>query len=380
MTNSVQQVQGLSQSVWYDNISRRLITSGELQSLIDQGVSGLTSNPTIFEKAITGSEDYDDSLLDLARAGKDSAEIYERLITADIRAAADLLRPVHDRTGGADGYASVEVDPHLAHDTEGTVLEARHLHKALDRPNILIKVPGTLEGIPAIKRLIREGISVNATLIFSRDIYAQVREAYIAGLEDLAAAGGDLSRMASVASFFVSRVDTAVDGLLEEMIGRGQNELKALLGRAAVANAKLAYRDFRDTFGGDRFDRLRERGARVQRPLWASTSAKNPAYSDVLYVEPLIGRDTVNTMPDQTLKSFLDHGVAADTIEQDTESAEQALGSIEKAGVSMERVTATLLSDGVKAFADSFEQLMANIEEKCAGLVTTPGGSSRSAP
>ena len=378
MTNSLQQVQGLGQSVWYDDISRRLITSGELQGLIDLGVTGLTSNPTIFEKAISGSSDYDDSLLELARAGRETAEIYEHLTTEDIRAAADLLRPVHDLTEGADGYASVEVYPHLAHETEGTVREARRLYEALDRPNILIKVPGTLEGIPAIRRLIREGVSVNVTLIFSREIYAQVRGAYIAGLEDRAAAGGDLTRVASVASFFVSRVDAVVDGLLEELIGQGYNELNALLGKAAVANARLAYRDFKETFESTRFERLREKGARVQRPLWGSTSTKNPAYSDVLYVEELIGRDTVNTMPDQTLKSFLDHGVAAETLGQDVNGGERVISSIEKAGVSLERVTATLLNDGIKAFADSFDQLMARLEEKRTGLAVTPGISSRS--
>ena len=374
MTNPIQQLNQLGQSVWYDNIRRAFIKSGELARLIQLGVSGLTSNPTIFEKAIAGSTDYDDALAELAKAGKSLNEIYESLVIEDIRSVADLLRPTYGRTAGADGYASLEVSPHLAHDTEGTVAEARRLFAALDRPNVMVKVPGTPEGIPAVRRLIGEGININTTLIFSLDAYRGVREAYVSGLEDLAAGSGDVAKVAAVASFFVSRVDTAVDALLEERIGDGNEELKDLLGKAAVANARVAYKDFKDTFGSARFSRLREKGARVQRPLWASTSVKNPAYSDVMYVESLIGQDTVNTMPEVTLTAFLEHGQAVEALEQDIEGADQILASLEEAGIGMEEVTAGLLADGVKAFADSFDQLLANIGEKRTELLAQRHG------
>ena len=368
MTNSVQQVQSLGQSIWYDNIRRGLIKSGELQRLIDLGVTGLTSNPTIFEKAIAGSTDYDDGLLKLALGGKDPQAVFEALAIEDIRAVADLLRPIHDRTGGADGYASLEVSPRLARDTQRTVAEARRLFAALDRPNVMIKVPATPEGIPVIRVLIGEGINVNVTLIFSLDTYDRVRQAYIGGLEDLAKGGGDVSRIASVASFFVSRVDTAVDSLLEGSVGNGRHELDQLFGKAAVANAKLAYRAFQRTFGGELFSSLRNEGARVQRPLWASIGTKNPAYSDVLYVEELIGADTVNTMPEATLMAFLDHGNAVETITRDVHDAERVIRALGEAGVSIDQVTDKLLADGVRAFADSYEKLLANIEEKSAAL------------
>ena len=368
MTSPLQQLQGLGQSAWYDNIRRGLIKSGGLERLIEMGVSGLTSNPTIFEKAIGGSTDYDDALLSLAGSGS-TEEVLEALAVEDIQDAADLLRSVYDRTDGDDGYASLEVNPHLAQDTEGTVTEARRLFAALDRPNVLVKVPATSEGIPAVQRLIGEGINVNVTLIFSLEVYRQVTEAYIAGLEDLARSGGDVGRVASVASFFVSRVDTAVDTLLEERIREGQEELIHLQGKAAIGNAKIAYRAFKGYFGTERFSVLRAKGARVQRPLWASTGTKNPAYSDVLYVESLIGRDTVNTMPEATLMAFAEHGRAVGTLEQDVESAELALKSLEAAGIRMGAVTDRLQADGVKSFADSFDKLLTNIEEKTARLL-----------
>ena len=371
MTNPIQQLNQLGQSVWYDNIRRAFIKSGELARLIQLGVSGLTSNPTIFEKAIAGSTDYDDALAELAEAGKSLNEIYESLVIEDIRSVADLLSPIYDRTAGADGYASLEVSPHLAHDTEATVAEARRLFAALDRPNVMVKVPGTPEGIPAVRQLIGEGININTTLIFSLDAYRGVREAYVDGLEDMVARSGDVAKVAAVASFFVSRVDTAVDAMLEERISDGRQELKDLLGKAAIANARVAYKDFKDTFGGERFSRLREKGARVQRPLWASTSVKNPAYSDVMYVESLIGADTVNTMPEVTLTAFLKQGRAVEALEQDIEGAEQTLASLEEAGISMEEITSGLLADGVKAFADSFDQLVANIGEKRAELLAS---------
>ncbi|MDA0735130.1 MAG: transaldolase [Chloroflexi bacterium] len=370
MANTIQQANTHGQSIWYDNIRRGMIESGELQALIEQGVSGLTANPTIFEKAISGNADYDEALLNLAEAGKNLEEVYEDLVISDIQSAADLLRPAYDRSDGVDGYASLEVNPHLAADTNGTVAEARRFFKALNRPNALIKVPATPEGIPAIRQLIGEGINVNVTLIFSLDAYRQVQEAYIAGLEELSKNGGDLSKVASVASFFVSRVDTAVDNELNRLNGHGGRNLSGLMGQAAVANAKLAYRAFQETFGSERFAELQAKGARVQRPLWASTGTKNEAYSDVLYVDTLIGPNTVNTMPDATLEAFLDHGQVTEAVTQGVAEAEQAIKSLESAGVSMSGVTSKLLADGVKAFADSFDQLMGNIEGKRSKLMS----------
>jgi transaldolase len=370
MKNTIQQANVHGQSIWYDNISRGMIESGELRKLIDQGVTGLTANPTIFEKAISGSADYDLDLLHLAAAGKSLNEVYEGLVIRDIQAAADLLRSAYDRSEGVDGYASLEVNPHLASDTSGTVAEARRFFNQLDRPNVLIKVPATPEGIPAIRQLIGEGVNVNVTLIFSLDTYEQVREAYVAGLEQLAQGGGDLSKVASVASFFVSRVDTAVDNELNRLSGNGSGDLSGLMGQAAVANARLAYRAFQETFGTQRFAALKARGARVQRPLWASTGTKNQAYSDVLYVDSLIGPDTVNTMPDATLEAFLDHGQVSVTVTQGVAEAQQVIKSLENAGVSISGVTARLLADGVKAFADSFDQLMGNIEGKLSKLLS----------
>ena len=379
MNNAVQEARRLGQSIWYDNIRRGLIDSGELQRLIDVGVTGLTSNPTIFEKAIAGSTDYDDALLALAREGKSAEEIYEALAIEDIQAAADLLLPAYEQSDGADGYASLEVSPHLAHDTEATVAEARRLSAALDRPNVMIKVPATPEGMPAVHRLIGEGVSVNVTLTFSLRAYQDVRQAYMAGLEDLDWGGGDTNRVASVASFFVSRVDSAVEARLREPTGTGLRDIESLTGKAAIANAKLAYRDFKYDFGGDRFAVLRSKGARVQRPLWASTSTKNPDYSDVLYPESLIGPDTVDTLPEATLTAFLEHGRVASTLEQDVEGAELVIESLQSAGISMEDVTARLLSDGVKLFADSFDGLMANIEDKRARLLAQDQSRSKGA-
>ena len=370
MSDPIQEAQRHGQAIWYDNIRRGLLSSGDLQRLIDQGVTGVTSNPTIFEKAVVGSIDYDDALSGLGGTDTSVQEAYESLVLQDIRDTADLLHPVYERTGGADGYVSLEVSPGLAHDTEGTVAEAKRLFAALGHRNVMIKVPATPEGIPAVRRLIGKGININITLIFSLDAYEQVREAYIAGLEDFERAGGDLSGVASVASFFVSRVDTAVDGLLEERIRQSGNDLSALLGRAANANAKLAYQAFKSIFGSERFAALRAKGARVQRPLWASTGTKNPAYSDVLYIEPLIGPDTVNTMPPATLTAFQQHGTVAATIEQGVVEARQTIEDLEAVGIGMEQVTAKLLADGVRSFADSFDKLLANIDEKRAKLLS----------
>lgn len=365
--NSIQELGRLGQSVWYDNMYRSLITSGELERLVGMGVTGLTSNPTIFQKAISSGSEYDDSLVKHASRGLNPEQLFEALATEDIRAAADILRPVYERSGGSDGFASLEVSPRLAHDTDGTIEAALRLFGALDRPNVMIKVPATPEGIPAIRELIGEGVNVNVTLIFSLGMYSRVREAYVGGLEDLEDAGGNLDAVSSVASFFVSRVDTAVDGLIEQHDG----DLGSLMGRAAVANAKIAYQDFKKTFGTDRFGALASKGAWVQKPLWASTSTKNPLYNDVLYVETLVGADTVNTMPDATLEAFLDHGKASNSIEVDVEESRAVIYQLEKAGISMDAVTTNLMHEGVKAFADSFELLLGDIEAKRERLMAS---------
>ena len=375
--NPIQKLGALGQSVWYDNMYRALIATGELENLVSLGVTGLTSNPTIFQKAISSGEDYDESLAEYASRGLTAEQLFEALATEDIQAAADILRPVYERTGGADGFASLEVNPRLAHDTEATVEAALRLFAALDRPNVMIKVPATPEGIPAIRELIGRGVNINVTLTFSLEMYARVREAYIAGLEDLDRAGGKVSAVASVASFFVSRVDTAVDGLIEQRGG----SLDSLMGQAAVANAKIAYQDFRQTFESERFQPLADKGARVQRPLWASTSTKNPEYSDVLYVETLVGPDTVNTMPDATLEAFLDHGeVSRPTLDTDVEASREVMSTLEDNGISIDTVTTTLMHEGVKAFADSFELLLDDIQAKrdrlMAGAAAPVGASS----
>ena len=370
MSNQLQQLRSLGQSVWLDYISRDLLASGELGRLVDIGLGGVTSNPSIFEKAFADSAAYDAEILALARSTDDVTTIYESVAIDDIRAAADILRPVYDRLNGADGFVSLEVSPLLAHDTAGSLAEARRLFRAVGRPNVMIKIPGTPEGIPAIQQLISEGLNVNVTLIFSVDAYRRVMDAYIAGLETLAAQGGDVSRPGSVASFFVSRVDTLVDGLVNKAIEDGREEGGALLGKAAVANAKLAYQAFRETFGGSRFSDLEARGARVQRPLWASTSTKNPNYSDLLYVEPLIGAHTVNTMPPATLDAFLDHGTAELDLERDVADAEETMRALAGLGIDMSAVADALLANGVKAFADSFDKLLANLDGKRRQLLT----------
>jgi transaldolase/glucose-6-phosphate isomerase len=373
--NSIQQVQALGQSVWLDYIRRGLIKSGELKQLIEEGITGLTANPTILEKAIIGSTDYDAELRALRHNEKKNEEIYEIMAIEDIRQAADLLRPIYDRTHGADGYPCLEISPILAYDTTGSIKEARRLFAALERPNVMVKVPATPQGIPAIRQLTSEGININVTLIFSLDMYDQVKEAYIAGLEDLVKKGGNPAKVASVASFFLSRIDTAVDARLEALIKNGREDLRALLGKAAIASAKIAYKNFKSTFYSERSSALKSENAHVQRLLWASTSTKNPAYSDVMYVEPIIGPDTVNTMPLATIHAFLDYGKAEMTIEQGVAEAEKTLEALEKAGISLKDVTDKLLADGVKAFDDSFTKLMAGIDEKKSRLmVAMPAG------
>ena len=361
--SKLHELAALGQSIWYDNIRRALLDSGGLQSLMEEGVTGVTSNPSILEKAIAGSADYDRALQQLVAEGKSVVEIYETLVLEDIGRAADLLRPVYDRTNGGDGYVSLEVSPTLADDTEGTIAEARRLFAALGRPNVMIKVPATPEGIPAVETLIGEGINVNVTLMFSLAHYDVVAEAYIAGLEKLAADGGDLSRVASVASFFVSRVDTAVDRQLDNLQSPASS-IQSLKGKIAIANAKLTYARFRETFGGERWERLKAQGARVQRPLWASTSTKNPLYPDTLYVDGLIGPDTVDTVPPATLDAFHDHGTVALTLEEGLDEARDQLARMAELGLDLDAITQKLQDDGVAAFANSFEALVTSIAEK----------------
>jgi transaldolase len=355
---SLRDLAALGQAAWVDYISRPFIRSGELERLIRLGVSGLTSNPTIFERAIVGSSDYDEQLLPLARAGKGVLEIYEELAVADIRAAADLLLPVHKESGGRDGFVSLEVSPELAHDTAGTVAEVRRLFALVARPNLMIKVPATDAGVPAIEQLIGEGININVTLIFSVEQYEAVALAYMAGLEKLAAAGGRLGSVSSVASFFVSRLDTAIDPKLEAA-GRVD-----LLGKAAIANCKVAYRRFRELLAGERWRALAAEGARVQRLLWGSTSTKNPRYPDTYYVDNLIGPDTVNTMPPATLAAYLDHGCLEPRVLQGVDEAARQLEEIGSLGIDVAAETRKLLADGVAAFAASFRSLLDAIERR----------------
>ena len=363
------ELQRQGQSAWMDNIRRGLLDSGQFRQLVRDGITGVTSNPTILEKAVTGSEDYREAVLRLARQGLSPREIAIRLWIDDIRDAADQLRPIYELTEGVDGYASIEVDAELARNTEGTLAEARRLWRELDRPNVMVKVPATPEGIPAIRQLIAEGINVNITLLFSQQRYEEVMEAYLSGLEERVALGRPVDRVASVASFFVSRVDTAVDRLLEERLASAKREdereaLRALLGRAAIANAKLAYQRFRARFSGPRWEALAARGARVQRPLWASTSTKNPAYRDVVYVEELIGPDTVNTMPPATIDAFKDHGYVRRSVDEDVERARQDLAALANLGIDLDAVTEQLQVEGVKAFADSFTQLLDSLRQE----------------
>ena len=365
-TNPLKQLAAQGQSVWLDYIRRDLIESGGLAKLVrDDGLGGITSNPSIFEKAIAGSREYDALLAAALRETREAVAVYERLAVRDIQDAADALRGVHEATGGRDGFVSLEVSPHLAHDTAGTVAEARRLWGMVMRPNVMIKVPGTPAGVPAFGQLIREGINVNVTLLFSRDAYRRVAETYIAAVEERAAHHRDFGRIASVASFFVSRIDTAVDKLLGGAGARG----KALLGKAAIANAKLAYQTYLELFGTARWKSLAAKGAQPQRVLWASTSTKNPEYRDVVYVEELIGADTVNTLPPATLDAFRDHGRVRASLVEDVAGARAAMADLAALGISMDDVTAKLLEEGVQLFADSYDKLLAAIGERVRGAV-----------
>jgi transaldolase len=360
--NRLHELHEQGQSPWMDNLRRGWLTSGELASWVERGIRGLTSNPSIFQKAISSDTDYDDQFGELVRGGSDVTAAYWELVTSDIRGALRLLRPVYDESDGIDGYVSVEVAPDLARDSANTIAAARDLHDAIAEPNLYVKIPATAEGVEPIRTMIAEGRSVNVTLIFSLDRYADVMEAYLAGLE---AADGDLSRISSVASFFISRVDTEVDRRLEEI---GTDEALALRGTAALAQAQVAYQRFLATFRGSRWDALVARGARVQRPLWASTSTKNPAYPDTAYVDELIGPNTVNTMPEETIEAFLDHGTVRRSVDADPDGAAATLEALSSAGVDLDDVARVLEEQGVAAFAKAFDELIGALDAKAAEL------------
>jgi transaldolase len=368
MSNPWKEIQQFGQSLWYDNMSRGFVSGGELQKMIrDLGLRGITSNPSIFEKAIANGHEYDGDIESCIRNGLSTTEIYDRLTTDDIRVAADALRSVYDETDAVDGYVSIEVDPRLASDTEGSLEAARRLWQTIDRPNVMIKIPGTPDGIPAVKALLTEGINVNITLLFGLENYEQVAKAYIEALNERKANGLPINRIASVASFFLSRVDTSVDALLQKHIehdGAAGSKLEELLGKAAVANAKLAYEKYLEIFHGPEFAELAVAGARPQRCLWASVSTKNPKYSDVMYIEPLIGRDTVTTVPDDTIAAFGDHGTAADTLAQGFPEAHAVIERLKSLGIDTEKVAEELQVDGVRKFEDAFAALAANLDKK----------------
>ena len=355
------------QSLWLDYIDRTILGNGDLKRRIsDDAITGMTSNPTIFEKALAEGTAYDEQLAG-APSGLSPWQRFELVETTDVRTACDIFRPVYDATNGADGYVSIEVSPGSANDTDATVDEARRLWKTVDRPNVMIKVPGTAKGAEAVRRLTADGINVNITLLFAVEAHERVIDAYIAGLEERAKAGKPINRIASVASFFVSRVDTEVDKRIDAMIAADSSKastLGALKGKAAIANAKLAYALFQRKFTGGRWDALAGKGARVQRPLWASTSTKNPAYRDVMYVEQLIGPDTVNTLPPATLDAFRDHGEVKRTVDRDVDTARKVIADLEAAGIALADVTAKLLRDGISSFQKSFDGLLANLEAK----------------
>jgi transaldolase / glucose-6-phosphate isomerase len=366
--NPLKELLNYGQSMWLDYIRRDLFTTGKLQQLItEDGLRGMTSNPAIFEKAIADSSLYDDFLKSLAsRSDLDTTARYEQIAIRDIQDAADALRPVYDESKFRDGYVSLEVSPYLARKTKETIDEARRLWKAVQRENVMIKVPGTAEGLPAIRQLIGEGININITLLFAQEVYEKVAEAYIAGLEDLAAHGGNLKKMASVASFFISRIDTLIDSLLNDKLkattdASQQALLKSLLGKVAIANGKLTYQRYQKIFSGARWQALAAKGAQTQRVLWASTSTKNPNYRDVIYIEELIGPDTVNTMPPATIDAFRDHGLLRNALLEDVPGAQKVMDDLALAGISIKQVTDKLTDDGVKLFADAFDKLLAAV-------------------
>ena len=368
--NPLVKLQTFGQSVWLDYIHRRLLDSGGLQRLIaEDGLRGMTSNPNIFDEAIEGGDVYDDAIKDLARAGKSAGEIYEALATEDVGRAADILRPVYDKLRGGDGFVSIEVDPHLARKADATIVEAWRLWRTLARPNIFIKVPAAVEGLTAIRRLIDEGINVNATLLFGLPRYRMVADAYVSGLEDRAARNLPVDNIASVASFFLSRIDTMVDPMLEKT---GLADAPKLHGQIAVSCAKVAYRMYKEIFGGERFLKLAGLGAKPQRLLWASTGAKDPQYSDIKYVDELIGPETVNTMPMKTLEAYRDHGNPKPRLEENLDDAEERLARLAALGIDLDEVTGRLEGEGIDKFNKPFDSLVANIQKKC-GRLCLPG-------
>src|SRR5215467_7080399 len=377
MTNPLLQLKAQGQSVWYDTVDRAQLDNGLFKRLVDEdGIVGVTSNPTIFQKSISHGDAYDEQITQLIREGKSTNEIYEALAMRDIRTVADMLLPIYERANRQDGFVSLEVSPDLAHDTEATLAEARRFWKMVDRSNLMIKIPATPEGLPAVRQSLYEGLNINITLIFSIEDYRKVADAFISALEERNAEGKDISHIASVASFFVSRVDTLVDQLLENKIKASsdsaeQQKLKSLEGKAAIANARLVYQDFKRIFHSPRFETLKHSGAHVQRPLWASTSTKNPAYRDVLYAEELIGPDTVDTMPLETIRNFRDHGRVRNSIEDDIPGSQATLNELEEVGIHYDQVTQQLQDEGVQKFADSFHELFKEIEAKRQALKET---------
>jgi transaldolase len=374
MTNPLLELKTLGQSIWLDDIDRGELLSGLFARLVDEdGITGATGNPTIFEHSITHDTTYDEQMRQLIAPGKSAREIYEALAIADVQRVADLLRPIYEQTDGQDGFVSLEVSPELAYDTTGTLDEVRRLWQTIDRPNLMVKIPSTPPGVPAIRQALAEGININITLIFAIENYRQVVEAYLSALEERSAKGQSIRNIASVASFFVSRVDVLVDKLLADKIqterdAARQQQLKALQGKIAIANARLVYQEFKSFFNTPRFQDLKQRGARVQRPLWASTSAKNPAYRDVLYAEELIGPATVDTMTLATIEHFRDHGRVRLSIEDQFPEAQTALVALEYVGISYEQVTRELQEEGVERFADSFHNLLQCIDNKRKSL------------
>jgi transaldolase len=363
MASNPQQLYALGQSIWYDNIERRLLDNGELKAMIERGdIYGVTSNPSIFHNAIVNSSDYDTELKRFALEGKDAGEIFDLLAIQDIQAAADMFLPLYEESQAGDGYVSIEVHPDYARDTEKTISEAERLWKAVDRPNLMVKIPATKEGLPAIQASIAAGININITLIFSQSRYAEVIDAYLAGLEERASAGKEIKNIASVASFFISRIDSKIDAWLDALDAEANgNELK---GKIAISNARQAYRLFLEQFSSPRFLSLQAQGTRKQRPLWASTSTKNPTYNDVLYIDELIGADTVNTVPPKTLEAYKDHGLVDLTIEKELEAADKAIVFLNEQGLSLDQATQELEIEGVEAFSKAIHSLLKTVEER----------------
>jgi len=369
----IQALSDFGQSIWLDYISRSLIDTGKLKELIDQGLRGMTSNPSIFDKAVSSSNDYNEGIRELYKAGKSTFEIYDDITVKDIQDAADLLRPIYEKTNRLDGYVSLEINPKLAYQTKETIEEGKRLFKKVNRSNVMLKVPSTEEGFAAIETLLAEGININSTLIFSLEQYIKTTQAYIRGIRKLLQKNGDISKINSVASVFVSRVDTMVDTMLDERFGKEtdaavKNRLEQLKGKAAVANSALLYKNYIDIFSGEDFNKLQKKGANVQRLLWGSTSTKNPAYSDIKYVAELIGKGTVNTIPQKTLNAFMDHGIVNETLTNNIQNAEKVVHDLKGFGIDINDVCHKLLEDGVTAFEKSFDSLLRSIEEKAKAM------------